>query len=83
MPISNTVRAFDGGLYINADGFQCDKHGIPLVSATGTIIITTVGTSPEGVQSANQGVFLYDTTSQQLWIKSSVGTGTTGWTQIL
>jgi hypothetical protein len=84
MPLSTTVRRLDNDRYINADGLQCDQHGVPLTSTgNATITVTTTGASPEGVVSAAQGTFVYDNVSQTLWIKSTAGTGTTGWIQLI
>lgn len=83
MPISTTLRALDGGIYINADGLRTDSQGNPITAEYAQIQVTTSGASPEGVVSAAQGVFLYDSVASALWIKSTAGTGTTGWTQLI
>jgi hypothetical protein len=82
MPISTTLRRLDGGLYINADGLQTDQHGIPLTTGASSSI-AVIATSPEGVTTAAQGTFAYDAVAKALYIKDSVGTGNTGWLQLL
>jgi hypothetical protein len=80
MPISTTLRRLDGGIYINADGLRTDADGIPLSS--GSSEITVAPGDPEGVISANPGVFRYDATAKALYIKET-GVGNTGWVRLI
>lgn len=82
MPISTTLRRLDGGIYINADGIRTDPHGNPLASSGGVTTVTTTGASPNGVTTADNGSFVYDSVAQTFWVKTG-GTSNTGWIQLI
>ena len=83
MPISTTLRQFDGDIWINADGIRTDRHGIPLTEGEGGGGgITTGVVPPEGAVEGSTGDMYYDTTNQTLWIKTTES-GTEGWTQLI
>jgi hypothetical protein len=76
MPISSTIKRFDGNIYINADGIRTDVHGVPL--SAGAIELAP-GANPNGILSSTVGAFAYDATNKVLWACD----GGSVWTQLI
>lgn len=74
MPISNTLRALDGGIYQNADGLTTDKNGVP-ISGGQAIYVTALPTT-----SAPFGSLAYDPIGRRLWVQAANPSGNT-WNQ--
>lgn len=74
--ISSTLRVFDNGVYINADGLRTDKDGVLLASGA---IQLAAGADPNGVLFSTVGVFAYDSTNKVLWACD----GGSVWTQLI
>lgn len=77
MPISTTLRAFDGGIYINADGLRTDRYGVPLTD--GAIVVTS---NPNGSVTASAPAMAYSAAGS-VWIKTNTGLNNTGWQLII
>lgn len=76
MPISNTLRALDGGIYQNADGLTTDKDGVPI--SGGQAMYTTNAPTV----SAPFGSFAYDPIGKRLWIQKTQPSGNS-WDQAI
>ena len=74
--ISSTLRVFDNGVYMNADGLITDKDGVLLPSGA---IPLAAGANPNGVLSSTVGVFAYDSTNKVFWACD----GGSVWTQLI